>query len=127
MVKTRKKYSAEFKLKVVLEVLKGEKTAGELAGKFEVHPLVLGGWKRHFKATAAQIFEKSLNDLENSLDWSHRGFNVEAFHVVEMQGARKLLTFAALFCGVGSPSASDPSCAGVFPSFLALTAFLISG
>ena len=32
MVKTRKKYSAEFKLKVVLEVLKGEKTARELAG-----------------------------------------------------------------------------------------------
>lgn len=37
MAKTRKKYSAEFKLKVVLEILKGEKTAGELAGKFEVY------------------------------------------------------------------------------------------
>ncbi len=34
MVKIRKKCSAEFKLKVVLEVLKGEKTARELAGVF---------------------------------------------------------------------------------------------
>ena len=73
MAKTRKKYSAEFKLKVVLEVLKGEKTAGELAGKFEVHPLVLGGWKRHFKATAAQIFEKGNKRLITKEEEQEKG------------------------------------------------------
>jgi transposase-like protein len=58
MAKTRKKYSAEFKLKAVLEILKGEKTASQLAGELEVHPLVLSDWKKHFKENGVQIFEK---------------------------------------------------------------------
>ncbi len=58
MAKTRKKYSAEFKLKAVLEILKGEKTAAQLAGELEVHPLVLSEWKKRFKEEALRIFEK---------------------------------------------------------------------
>ena len=58
MNRTRKKYSAEFKLKSVIEILKGEKTAAQLAGELEVHPLVLSDWKKHFLETGAQIFEK---------------------------------------------------------------------
>jgi transposase len=48
MTRARKKYSPEIKLKAVLEILKGEKTAAQLAGELEVHPLVLSDWKRHF-------------------------------------------------------------------------------
>ena len=58
MGKTRKKYSADFKLKAVMEVLKKEKTAAQLAGELEVHPLVLSGWKKHFMKAGSQIFEK---------------------------------------------------------------------
>ncbi|MCB1083451.1 MAG: transposase [Simkania sp.] len=58
MAKTRKKYSAEFKLKAVLEILKGEKTAAQLSGELEVHPLVLSEWKKRFKEAAPEIFEK---------------------------------------------------------------------
>jgi putative transposase len=58
MAKTRRKYSAEFKLKAVLEILKGEKTVAQLAGELEVHPLVLSDWKKYFKEHGAQIFEK---------------------------------------------------------------------
>ena len=58
MAKTRKKYTAEFKLKAVVEILKGEKTASQLAGELEVHPIVLADWKKHFKEVGAQIFEK---------------------------------------------------------------------
>jgi transposase-like protein len=43
MARTKKQYSPEFKLKVVLEVLKGEKTATQLAGELGVHPVVLLG------------------------------------------------------------------------------------
>ena len=59
MKRTRKQFSPEFKLKAVLEVLKGEKTATQLAGELEVHPLVLSEWKKQFLAKGAQIFEKS--------------------------------------------------------------------
>lgn len=58
MIRTRKRYSPEFKLKVVLEILKGEKTAAQLAGELEVHPLVLSDWKRHFLEKGAQVFER---------------------------------------------------------------------
>ena len=59
MARIRKKYSPEFKLKAVLEILKGEKTASQLAGELEVHPLVLSDWKKRFLEVGSQIFEKS--------------------------------------------------------------------
>lgn len=59
MVRKRRQYSAEFKLKTVVEILKGEKTATQLAGELEVHPLVLSEWKKHFLEVGAQIFERS--------------------------------------------------------------------
>lgn len=42
----------------IIEILKGEKTARQLAGELEVHPLVLSDWKRHFLEIGAQIFER---------------------------------------------------------------------
>lgn len=58
MSKTRKQYSPEFKVKAVLEILKGEKTAAQLSGELGVHPLVLSDWKKHFLAEASQVFER---------------------------------------------------------------------
>ena len=58
MTRMRRKHSSEFKLKAVVEILKGEKTASQLAGELEVHPLVLSGWKKHFLEAGVQIFEK---------------------------------------------------------------------
>jgi transposase len=59
MANKRRRHSAEFKLKAVLEVLKGEKTAAQLAGELEVHPMVLSEWKKHFLEKGAEIFEKT--------------------------------------------------------------------
>lgn len=41
-----------------MEILKGEKTATQLAGELSVHPLLLSEWKKHFLEVGAQIFEK---------------------------------------------------------------------
>lgn len=41
MTKERKRYSSTFKLKAVLAVLKGDKTAAQLAGELEVHPMMI--------------------------------------------------------------------------------------
>ncbi len=59
MTKVRKHFNAAFKLKAVLEVLKGEKTANEIAGKLGVHPMQLSKWKQHFLSAGAEIFDKS--------------------------------------------------------------------
>jgi len=58
MGRPRKHHTPEFKFKAVLEVLKGEKTASQLAGELEVHPMVLSEWKKQFLEMSPQIFTK---------------------------------------------------------------------
>lgn len=58
MTRIRKRHSPEFKLKAVIEVLKSEKTAAQLAGELGVHPIQLSEWKRHFLESGVQIFER---------------------------------------------------------------------
>lgn len=42
----RKTFTAEFKAKVVLEILKEEKTISQLAAEHGAHPNQLGSWKK---------------------------------------------------------------------------------
>ena len=67
MARTKKQYSPEFKLKVVLEILKGEKTATQLAGEVGVHPMVLSDWKKQFLENGPLIFTKS-RKLKESIE-----------------------------------------------------------
>jgi len=55
----RKSYSADFKAKLVLEVLEGEKTVNEIASKYEVLPLSLRNWKKQFLENMSLAFDKS--------------------------------------------------------------------
>jgi len=55
----RKSYSADFKAKLVLEVLEGEKTINEIASKYEVLPLSLKNWKKQFLENMSLAFDKS--------------------------------------------------------------------
>ena len=54
----RKRYDKEFKAKVALEALKGEKTMQELAITYSVHPNMIALWKRQLMENAAVLFEK---------------------------------------------------------------------
>lgn len=57
MANKRKQYSAEFKAKVALEAVRGEKTVPQLASQYEVHPTVIHGWKRQLLEGVSGIFE----------------------------------------------------------------------
>lgn len=59
MIKKRKQYSPEFKAKVALAALRNEASVAELAVKFEVHPTMIGTWKRELIEGAAELFDKS--------------------------------------------------------------------
>ncbi len=58
MIKKRKQYSPEFKAKVALSALRNEASVAELAVKFEVHPTMIGTWKRELIEGAAELFDK---------------------------------------------------------------------
>ncbi len=51
MARTKKQYFPEFKLKVVLEVQQGEKTAAQLIRELGVHRVALSEWKKQFTET----------------------------------------------------------------------------
>ena len=46
--KMAKRYSAKFKFQVVLEVLTGDKTVGQVAKAYGLHPNSVSLWKRTF-------------------------------------------------------------------------------
>jgi len=52
----RKKYSPEFKAKVVIEALKGEKTINALASTYGVHPNAIMHWKKQLISGIKDIF-----------------------------------------------------------------------
>ncbi len=55
----RKNYSADFKAKLVLEVLEGEKTVNEIASGYGVLPLSLRNCKKLFLENMSLAFDKS--------------------------------------------------------------------
>jgi putative transposase len=59
MSRKRRTYSADFKAKLVLEVLEGEKTLNEIASSYEVLPKSLQNWKKQFLENMSLAFDKS--------------------------------------------------------------------
>ena len=57
MSQQRKSYTAKFKAKLVLEVLKGEKTLNAIAIENGIHPNLLRNWKTEFLDNASNAFD----------------------------------------------------------------------
>jgi transposase len=53
---TRRKFTAKFKTKVVLEALKEQSSLAELAQKHDIHPQQISTWKRGFLQKADSVF-----------------------------------------------------------------------
>lgn len=60
----RKRYDKEFKAKVALEALKGEKMLQELAITYAVHPNMIALWKKQILEHASMLFEKEGKDKD---------------------------------------------------------------
>ena len=54
----RKRHSEEFKAKVALEAIQGQRTIAELATKHELHPNLIAQWKRQLVEGAAELFRR---------------------------------------------------------------------
>ena len=53
----RRKFTPQFKSQVVLQVLSGERSMGELCREHQLTSQMIGTWKQQFLAAAAQAFE----------------------------------------------------------------------
>jgi putative transposase len=60
----RNHYTAEFKAKVVLELLGEESTLNQVATKYQLNPQMLSKWKSDFVKNAAVVFEQNKNKTE---------------------------------------------------------------
>jgi putative transposase len=54
----RKIHSAEFKAKVALEAVKGQKTVNQIASEFGLHPNQVSTWKKHLLGALPEVFDK---------------------------------------------------------------------
>ena len=57
MKKKRRRHDPEFKARVALEALKGERTIQEIASEYEIHPVQVSDWKKVMAANAAMAFD----------------------------------------------------------------------
>jgi putative transposase len=54
MTTTRKQHSAQFKARVAIEAIRGEKTLSQLGSQYKVHPIQIAKWR---KAAVEQLPE----------------------------------------------------------------------
>lgn len=63
-MKTRRRFTAEFKAKVALEAIRGERTISELATKHQLHPNQITQWKRQAIENLAKTFDDKASDAQ---------------------------------------------------------------
>ncbi|OUC16259.1 MAG: transposase [Alkalinema sp. CACIAM 70d] len=70
----RKQYSAEFKAKIAIEAIRGQKTINEIASAYELHPTQITQWKKQALESIPAAFsgkqqrqEKAQSDLTDEL------------------------------------------------------------
>lgn len=68
MTKTRRKHDADFKVKVVLELIKNGSTLSEISGKYGVHATQLTKWRRIFLDKAAGLFSDKSDQKKRDQD-----------------------------------------------------------
>jgi len=72
---TRRRFTGEFKARVALEALRGDKTVQEIAAKHKVHPNQVSTWKRQAVAGLGEVFssgpERERQDHEGEVRELH--------------------------------------------------------
>ena len=73
----RKQHSADFKARVAMAALSGEKTLAELSSEFGVHPTMISTWKQELMKRAVELFARGSKapaaaDAQKTIDDLHR-------------------------------------------------------
>ena len=72
---TRRRFTGEFKARVALEALRGDKTVQEIASKHQVHPNQVSAWKRQAIDGLSDVFsngaDRERQDRESEVHELH--------------------------------------------------------
>jgi transposase-like protein len=60
----RRNFKPEQKAKIILEVLREEKSLSEIAAEYEIHPNLLSCWKTEFIQNAGRAFSKETDEVD---------------------------------------------------------------
>ena len=85
----RKQHSAEFRARVAMASLSGEKTLAELSAEFGVHPTMISNWKQELVKRAGELFARAnkapaVEDTQKVIDDLHRKIG-QLFHGCNMR------------------------------------------
>jgi len=64
----RRKFTSNFKFKVVLEALSERFTIQELGRKYEIHPAQITNWKSLFLKNGEAVFDKKAKDAKTEAE-----------------------------------------------------------
>lgn len=67
-MRTRRRFSAEFKAKVALEAIKGHETVADLATRHGLHPTQIAAWKREAVEKLARVFDERTGARDQNRD-----------------------------------------------------------
>ena len=86
----RRNHSPEFKAKVAIAAVKGDKTLAELAQQFDVHPNQITDWKAQLLERSAAVFgEKAAKEVGPDSQRQLRGTGGNSLTLSAMSGHRR--------------------------------------
>lgn len=62
----KKKFNAQFKTKVAIEAIKGQKTIAEISSLYEVHATQIARWKKQLISNSELVFSSKIQTAEKS-------------------------------------------------------------
>ena len=75
-----KEYSADFKTKVVLEVLRQDQTQAEIASKYQISAANISMWLKHFLENAEDVFNGKHIAKKHKAELKKKEESIEELH-----------------------------------------------
>jgi len=77
MTTTRKQHSPQFKARVVIEAIRGEKTLAQLGSHFKVHPIQIAKWRKAALEQMPELFVDGRTRKAHTVETDHNALYEE--------------------------------------------------